>query len=99
MGQMSSCFVLHDAISSLQARLLYELGPNQYTLNWLDIVELNDLKTKFLFHYDAKCCKDLTCYDLSQNNMIKLHGKFSGLSLSCDNFKVTHKNSTCNFCY
>ena len=66
MGQMSSCFSLHDTITDFQARLLYELGPNQYGLNWLDIMELNDFKTKFLFHYDAKCCRDLTCFDLSQ---------------------------------
>ena len=85
MGQMSSCFALHDTMSEFQARLLYEIGPNQYAFNWLDIVELNDFKTKILFHYDAKCCKDLTCLDLSPN---KMFGKFSGLCLSCDNFKV-----------
>ena len=84
MGQMSSCFCLHDTITDVQVRLLYELGPNQYYLNWLDIIELSDLKQKFLFHYDAKCCKDLTCFDLSSN---KLAGKFSGSCLSCDNFK------------
>lgn len=82
---MSSCFVMHDVITDLQARLLYELGPNQYALNWLDIVEMSDLKSKFLFHYDAKCTKDLTCFDLSHN---RLTGKFTGLILSCDNFKV-----------
>jgi len=102
MGQMSSCFALHDTITEFQARLLYELGPNQFSLNWLDIVEFNDFKTKFLFHYDAKCCKDLTCFDLSSNinsytgaNITKLqqnnsspnnNGKFSGFCLSCDNF-------------
>jgi hypothetical protein len=64
MGQMSSCLALHDTISEFQARLLYELGPNQFSLNWLDIVELSDFKTKFLFHYDAKCCRDLTCFYL-----------------------------------
>jgi hypothetical protein len=84
-GHMSSCFVLHDIVSDLQVRLLYELGPNQYSLNWLDIVELSDIKTKLTLHYDAKCCKELTCLDLSPN---KLNGKFSGSCLSRDNFKV-----------
>lgn len=84
MGQMSSCFVLHDTITDIQARLLHELGPNNFYINWLDIVELNDLKSKFLFNYDAKCCKDLTCFDLSSN---KLNGKFSGEIMSCSNFK------------
>ncbi len=84
MGQMSSCFVLHDVISEIQARLLYELGPNNYYINWLDILELNDLKPKFLFHYDPKCTRDLTCVDLSPNRM---NGKFSGTVISCDNFK------------
>ena len=83
-GQMSSCFVLHDVITDVQARLLYELGPNHYYINWLDIVELNDLKAKFLFHYDAKCVKDLTCVDLSAS---RLNGRFSGAVASCANFK------------
>lgn len=86
MGSMSSCFALHDTITDIQARLLYELGPNQFSLNWLDIQEMSDFKAKFLFHYDAKCAKDLICYDLSPN---RLNGKYSGLNLSCDNFKVT----------
>ena len=85
-GSMSSCFALYDTITDIQARLLYELGPNQFSFNWLDIQEMSDLKAKFLFHYDAKCAKDLTCYDLSPN---KLCGKYSGTNLSCDNFKVS----------
>ena len=89
MGQMSSCFALYDTMTDIQARLLYELGPNQYSINWLDIAELSDFKNKFLFHYDAKCCKDLTCTDLSPN---RLCAKFSGVRLSCDNFKVYRKN-------
>ena len=97
MGQMSSCFTLHETISDIQARLLYELGPNQFSINWLDIQELSDLKPKFVFHYDAKCTKDLTAYDLSPN---KLCGKFSGLSLSCDNFKVLfYLNSISSYLY
>ena len=84
MGQMSMCFALHSTLSDMQARILYELGPKQYAINWLEIAELSDLKTKFLFHYDAKCCKDMTCYDLSAN---KLSGKFSGSCFSSYNFK------------
>ncbi|CAF0785781.1 unnamed protein product [Brachionus calyciflorus] len=83
-GKMSSCFILHDVISDIQARLLHELGPNQYSINWLDIIELSDFKSKFVLHYDAKCVKDLTCLDLSGN---KLYGKFGGHVMSCDNFK------------
>ena len=85
MGHLSSCFVLSDIISDLQVRLLYELGPNQYALNWLDIVEMSDIKSKMVLHYDAKCARDLTCYDLSHN---RINGKFSGSTVSCDNFKV-----------
>lgn len=85
MGQMSSCFVLHDVISDFQVRLLYELGPNQYAFNWLDIVEMSDLKNKLVLHYDAKCARDLICFDLSSN---RLNGKFTGSIVSCENFKV-----------
>lgn len=77
--------MLHDVITDLQARLLYELGPNQYSINWLDLAEMSDLKAKFVFHYDAKCTRDLTCFDLSTN---KFTAKFAGLILSCDNFRV-----------
>ena len=84
MGQMSSCFVLNDVMTDIQARLLYELGPNQYAVNWLEIAELSDLRSKFMLHYDAKCYKELTCIDLSSN---KMNGKFSGSCLTCDNFK------------
>ena len=86
IGQMSTCFVLHDVISDIQARLIYELGPNQYAINWLDLPELTDLKSKFVFHYDAKCSKDLNCIDLSAN---KLSGKFSGENFTCNNFRVS----------
>lgn len=91
MGQLSSCFVLHDVISELQARLLYELGPNQYAFNWLDIVEMSELKNKLVFHYDAKCARDLICYDLSHN---RLTGKFTGPTISCENFKVITKKKS-----
>ncbi len=84
IGQMSSCFALHDTLTDVQARLIYELGPNQFSINWLDLTELNDLKTKFVFHYDAKCSKDLNCIDLSFN---KLSGKFSGEMFICNNFR------------
>ena len=59
MGQMASCFILYETITDVQARLLYELGPNNYYINWLDIIELNDIKQKLLLYYDAKCVKDL----------------------------------------
>ena len=87
MGQMSSCFVLNEVLSDIQARLLYEIGPNQFSINWLDIPELSELRNSILFHYDAKCSKDLTCIDLSP---MKLNGKFTGHALSCDNFKVIY---------
>ncbi len=85
MGQMSSCFCLHDTVSDHQARLIYELGPNQFALNWLDLHELADVKAKLLFHYDAKCARQFICTDLSPTS--HLPGKFSGTQLSCDNFK------------
>ncbi len=85
MGQMSSCFCLHDTITDHQARLIYELGPNQFALNWLDLHELSDIKLKLLFHYDAKCARQFTCTDLSPSG--HLSGKFSGIQLSSDNFK------------
>lgn len=74
-GQMSSCFVLHDILTDSQIKLLYSLGPNQYNLNLLEMVELSDLKLKFMFYYDAKCCKEDVCYDLSMKNM---NSKFIG---------------------
>ncbi|RMZ98634.1 hypothetical protein BpHYR1_031472, partial [Brachionus plicatilis] len=52
-GKMSSCFVLHDVLSEIQARLLHVIGPNQYSINWLDMLELSDLKSKFVFHSDT----------------------------------------------
>jgi hypothetical protein len=84
MGQMSSCFILHDTVTDAQARLLYELGPNSYYINWLDIIELSDLRAKMVLQYDAKCVKDLTCVDLSPS---KMSGKFSGSVMACENFK------------
>ena len=74
-GQMSSCFVLHDAITDAQIKLLHSLGPNQYNINWLEVNELSDLRSKFMFYYDAKCCKDDTVYDLSMRNA---NAKFIG---------------------
>jgi hypothetical protein len=68
-GQISSCFVLHEILTEAQIKLLYNLGPNQYNLNLLEISELSDLKSKFMFYYDAKCCKEDICYDLSMKNI------------------------------
>jgi hypothetical protein len=84
MGQMSSCFVMHDTINNIQVRLLYELGPNYNYSNWLEIKELSDLRSKILFHYDAKCTKNFSIFDLSQN---KILAKFTGQCFSRDNFK------------
>ncbi len=87
-GQLSSCFVLHEILTDVQIKVLYSLGPNQYNLNWLELNELNDLRSKFMFYYDAKCCKEDNCYDLSMRNA---NGKFTGkryrlkcLKVSCD---------------
>lgn len=94
MGQLSSCFVLHDVITDLQVRLLYELGPNQYAFNWLDIVEMADIKNKLVLQYDAKCARDLVCFDLSPN---RLTGRFTGATISCENFKVISNNKIQKF--
>jgi hypothetical protein len=96
MGQLSSCFILHDTLTDTQARLLYELGPNNFYINWLDIVELSELRGKMLLHYDAKCVKDLTCVDLSASRggvtttavaTAAMSGKFTGAVVTCSNFK------------
>lgn len=84
IGKMSSCFVLHDVLTEVQARMLHSIGPNQYAINWIDLIELSDLKTKLLFHYDAKCVTDSTCLDLSSN---KIPASFSGSIVTCNNFK------------
>ncbi|RNA18008.1 neurobeachin [Brachionus plicatilis] len=83
-GKMSSCFVLHDVLSEIQARLLHAIGPNQYSINWLDMLELSDLKSKFVFHFDAKCVKGPACLDLSSN---KVSARFSATIVSSSNFK------------
>ena len=72
---MSSCFVLHEVLTEAQIKILYNLGPNQYNLNLLEISELSDLKLKFMFYYDAKCCKEDICYDLSMKN---INSNFNG---------------------
>ena len=83
---MSSCFALNDVLTESQIRILYEIGPNDfYNDRWLDTVELNDLKQKFVFYYSNKCIRDDICYDLSMHS---LHAHFIGDSYSLKTVKV-----------
>lgn len=84
-GQLSSCFILYELLTEAQIKLIYSLGPNQYNLNWLELNDLSDLKQKFMFYYDAKCCKVNICYDLAMHSF---NAEFVGKRYALKNFKV-----------
>jgi hypothetical protein len=84
-GHLSSCIVLHDILNQIQIKMLHQLGPNFYGVCNNEIAELVDIKSKIVFYYDAKCCKDNICTDLSMHG---LHGEFGGERYRLNTFKV-----------